>query len=159
MTRSSFCRSTGFWMAYKKMLTVTWRTTFEAAHRLAGYEGKCSRLHGHSYKVELTYTGEVNPATGMLVDFDVIRRSIGAWIASSLDHHLLAGPSDPPTPDCFWFTAPPTVETIAETIFNQAVTMEASTPLEASGNWGYPYVRVQSVRVWETENCSATVTA
>src|SRR4051812_17090874 len=44
---------------------------FEAAHRLpkvpAGH--KCFRLHGHSFKVELTIAGPVNPETGWFIDF------------------------------------------------------------------------------------------
>ena len=44
---------------------------FEAAHRLpkvpAGH--KCARLHGHSFKVEVTIAGPVNPETGWLIDF------------------------------------------------------------------------------------------
>ena len=45
--------------------------SFEAAHRLpkvpAGH--KCARLHGHSFKVELTIAGPVNPETGWFLDF------------------------------------------------------------------------------------------
>jgi 6-pyruvoyltetrahydropterin/6-carboxytetrahydropterin synthase len=63
---------------------------FEAAHRLPRVpEGhKCSRVHGHSYKVELLVTGEVDPATGWLIDFGVID---GCWheVHDRLDHHYL----------------------------------------------------------------------
>lgn len=33
---------------------------FDAAHWLAGHKGKCSRLHGHTYKLEVTVGGEVS---------------------------------------------------------------------------------------------------
>jgi len=63
---------------------------FEAAHRLphvpTGH--KCARLHGHSFKVELTIAGPVNPATGWLIDFGVL---FELWqpLHEELDHHYL----------------------------------------------------------------------
>ncbi|MES1157805.1 MAG: 6-carboxytetrahydropterin synthase QueD [Haliangium ochraceum] len=63
---------------------------FEAAHRLPRVPEthKCSRVHGHSYKVELFVTGEVDPATGWLIDFGVIDE---CWCAlhDRLDHQYL----------------------------------------------------------------------
>jgi 6-pyruvoyltetrahydropterin/6-carboxytetrahydropterin synthase len=63
---------------------------FEAAHRLPRVaEGhKCSRVHGHSYKVELLVTGEVDPATGWLIDFGVIDECWGE-LHDRLDHRYL----------------------------------------------------------------------
>ena len=48
--------------------------TFEAAHRLPRLpaEHKCSRLHGHSYRVAITVEGEVNALTGWLMDYGEI---------------------------------------------------------------------------------------
>jgi 6-pyruvoyltetrahydropterin/6-carboxytetrahydropterin synthase len=63
---------------------------FEAAHRLprvpAGH--KCARLHGHSFKVELTVEGAVNPETGWLIDFGTL---FDLWqpLHDQLDHHYL----------------------------------------------------------------------
>ena len=63
---------------------------FEAAHQLPCVpEGhKCSRMHGHSYKVEISVAGPVDPATGWLIDFGVID---DAWTDLFLrfDHHNL----------------------------------------------------------------------
>lgn len=64
--------------------------TFEAAHRLPHVpsEHKCSRLHGHSYRVEIHVGGEVDPAMGWVVDFAVIRQAFQPlW--ERLDHHYL----------------------------------------------------------------------
>jgi len=49
---------------------------------------KCSRVHGHSYKVELTVSGPVDDATGWLVDFQVMD---DAWAAlyDRFDHRNL----------------------------------------------------------------------
>ncbi len=63
---------------------------FEAAHRLPNVpEGhKCARLHGHSFLVRLTVSGEVDPATGWLMDFDDIKDAF-APLLEQLDHHYL----------------------------------------------------------------------
>ena len=68
---------------------------FEAAHRLPNVpEGhKCARLHGHSFFVRLTITGEVNPETGWLMDFDDIKNAFGPLL-EQLDHHSLLYTSD-----------------------------------------------------------------
>ena len=48
----------------------------------------CSRLHGHSFVVEVQLEGPIDPALGWLVDYDEIA---AAWapIAKALDHRLL----------------------------------------------------------------------
>lgn len=48
----------------------------------------CSRLHGHSFRVELTVSGEVDPAFGWVLDFAEIE---AAWrpIHVALDHRTL----------------------------------------------------------------------
>jgi len=63
---------------------------FEAAHLLpnvpAGH--KCSRLHGHSFKIELGLWGPVNPSTGWFIDFGEIDE-IWQPLYTTLDHHYL----------------------------------------------------------------------
>ncbi len=39
------------------ILTKTFH--FEAAHHLPGHRGKCARLHGHSYRLEVTLRGPI----------------------------------------------------------------------------------------------------
>ncbi|TCC36611.1 6-carboxytetrahydropterin synthase QueD [Kribbella sp. YM55] len=64
--------------------------TFEAAHRLptvpAGH--KCGRLHGHSYRVEVHVSGEVDASTGWLIDFGDIKKAFRP-LEDQLDHHYL----------------------------------------------------------------------
>jgi 6-pyruvoyltetrahydropterin/6-carboxytetrahydropterin synthase len=64
--------------------------TFEAAHLLPKVpEGhKCGRLHGHSYRVDVHVGGDVDPATGMVLDFAEIEAACGP-IRELLDHHYL----------------------------------------------------------------------
>ena len=63
---------------------------FEAAHRLPKVpEGhKCRRLHGHSFKVELTVAGPVDPSTGWFIDYGVLDE---LWqpLHEKLDHNFL----------------------------------------------------------------------
>jgi 6-pyruvoyltetrahydropterin/6-carboxytetrahydropterin synthase len=63
---------------------------FEAAHRLpfvpAGH--KCARLHGHSFQVRLSVRGDVDPATGWVLDFSDIKQHF-APLHDQLDHHYL----------------------------------------------------------------------
>ncbi|MBV8750870.1 MAG: 6-carboxytetrahydropterin synthase QueD [Candidatus Eremiobacteraeota bacterium] len=63
--------------------------TFEAAHVLPHHPGKCARLHGHSYRLEVALDGPLQregPATGMIEDFDVVSRVVKAAVISQLDH-------------------------------------------------------------------------
>lgn len=64
--------------------------TFEAAHDLPrAPEGhKCRRLHGHSFRVEVTVEGEVDPETGWFLDYGVIASSVEP-IRKRLDHYYL----------------------------------------------------------------------
>ena len=56
---------------------------FSSAHRLVGYEGDCKRIHGHSWKVEVTVIGNrsLRNKVGMLMDFKFIKT-----IIKRLDH-------------------------------------------------------------------------
>ena len=48
----------------------------------------CSRLHGHSFKIDLTVSGDIDPAFGWVLDFADIE---AAWqpIHAALDHRCL----------------------------------------------------------------------
>jgi 6-pyruvoyltetrahydropterin/6-carboxytetrahydropterin synthase len=63
---------------------------FEAAHRLPRLPEthKCFRLHGHSFRVELTIEGPVNPDTGWLLDFGELH-TLFKPLHDQLDHHYL----------------------------------------------------------------------
>ena len=64
--------------------------TFEAAHRLPNVpEGhKCSRLHGHSYRVAVHVAGPLDERLGWVMDFGVIKTVVGP-IIERLDHYYL----------------------------------------------------------------------
>ena len=63
---------------------------FDAAHQLVGVPDahKCRRLHGHSYRVDVHVAGEVDPVSGMVMDFGLIVAAVGP-LMERLDHRLL----------------------------------------------------------------------
>jgi 6-pyruvoyltetrahydropterin/6-carboxytetrahydropterin synthase len=66
--------------------------TFEAAHMLPHHPGKCARLHGHSYRLDVACEGalhETGPAAGMIEDFDAISQVVRAAVIGPLDHRSL----------------------------------------------------------------------
>jgi 6-pyruvoyltetrahydropterin/6-carboxytetrahydropterin synthase len=64
--------------------------TFEAAHRLPRVPDghKCARLHGHSYRVEVHVRGQVDPATGWVMDFAEIETAVKP-LRDQLHHNYL----------------------------------------------------------------------
>ncbi len=87
---------------------------FEASHVLTHHDGKCSRLHGHSYEMTLIFRGQElqkeGPQKHMLIDFNDISKAVHPLIKSHLDHHFLNETLQ---------TDSPTAEFIAVWIYNQ----------------------------------------
>jgi 6-pyruvoyltetrahydropterin/6-carboxytetrahydropterin synthase len=70
--------------------TICKRFAFEAAHVLRNHNGKCGRLHGHSYVVEVEATGPVRDLDGasdegMVLDFARLKE-LWAPMHEALDH-------------------------------------------------------------------------
>lgn len=65
--------------------------SFEAAHRLPKVPStnKCSRLHGHSFKVAITVEGEVDSEMGWFVDYEDIKAAFKPLLDQYLDHYYL----------------------------------------------------------------------
>ena len=49
---------------------------FAAAHYLPDHPGKCRNSHGHTWLAEVWLEGKIDPKTGMVVDFDEVKRVI-----------------------------------------------------------------------------------
>lgn len=115
------------------------------AHRLHGYDGRCSRIHGHNARVTLTVEGEALDAQGFVADFYDVKRRLNS-VLSVFDHTLVLGPSDPLREvllregEAFRALAyPPTAEHLARFVL-KAMTLDCD---------GQPW-RAVSVR-WEEE--------
>ncbi len=95
--------------------------TFEAAHRLPmvppGH--KCSRVHGHSYRLEVRVRGPIGADTGWIMDLGDID-TVWAPLFAALDHHYLNDVEGLENPTC---------ELIARWIWRR---MRASLPLLSS---------------------------
>jgi 6-pyruvoyltetrahydropterin/6-carboxytetrahydropterin synthase len=73
---------------------------FEAAHVLPHHPGKCSRMHGHSYRLDVAIRGPIQtdgPARGMIEDFDRIKRIVREHVVDILDHRSLNDLIENPT--------------------------------------------------------------
>jgi 6-pyruvoyltetrahydropterin/6-carboxytetrahydropterin synthase len=82
-------------------VVVTRRAHFNAAHRLfnpslsdaenARVFGPCANpnYHGHNYNLDVSVTGEVDPATGYVIDLKALKDLIEERVLSRLDHKNL----------------------------------------------------------------------
>lgn len=120
------------------MFEVTIEETFSAGHALRNYHGKCENVHGHNYRCQVTLTGEELDEIGLLVDFVALKKAVHAVI-DRLDHQWL---NDLPPFD----KLNPSAENIARYIHD-----EVETGLQIPAG-----VRIESVKLWETDTCSAT---
>jgi len=66
---------------------------FEAAHQLPNHDGKCARLHGHSFIAEIVvrraHVHASGPKEGMAIDFGDIKAASEDLVENYLDHHHL----------------------------------------------------------------------
>ncbi|RSD25402.1 6-carboxytetrahydropterin synthase QueD [Mesobacillus subterraneus] len=73
---------------HAKRVLVSKEFTFDAAHHLHEYEGKCKNLHGHTYKVIFGISGYVD-SRGLMIDFGDIKDIWKSEIEVHLDHRYL----------------------------------------------------------------------
>ena len=121
------------------MFEVTVEQTFAAAHALRNYKGGCEKVHGHNFKVQVVISGERLDDAGLLVDFIDVKNVMGQVMAR-LDHQFL---NEIPPFD----VKNPSAENIAEYFCTEMTSGLADTPVP---------VRIQEVKVWETDIQSAT---
>ena len=69
------------------MITVVKEFTFDAAHYLPNYDGPCSNLHGHTYKLQVGIKGEIDES-GMVMDFKKLKEMVQSYV-NALDHSYL----------------------------------------------------------------------
>ncbi len=113
--------------------------SFSAAHRLCGYEGACSNLHGHNWKVRIAISCTVLDDIGMALDYGIIKQALGS-VLDELDHAYL---NDLPSLKGM----NPTSENLARYIFDRM--SEAITK---------PGCNVCEVEIYESERSSVVYT-
>ena len=116
-------------------------------HRLMLHDGKCAHLHGHNARVVVVLEAASVDASGMVVDFQVVRSRIGDWIDAEFDHRMLLHRDDPAFVALRALGEPvvgldfhPTAEHLARHVFEHARAA------------GLPVVEVE---FWETPTCRA----
>jgi 6-pyruvoyltetrahydropterin/6-carboxytetrahydropterin synthase len=107
-----------------KRVAVIRREHFNAAHRLyrpdwseaqnAGTFGKCSlpNYHGHNYELEVKVVGEIDPATGYVIDLKLLSDLINEQVLERFDHRNLNVDTEE------FRTLNPTAENIAVVIYD-----------------------------------------
>ena len=77
------------WLCWGMRCTLVKEFRFEAAQTLPGLPGdhKWKRMHGHSFKLEIAVTGEVDPAIGWVYDHARISRVMKP-LMDLLDHKI-----------------------------------------------------------------------
>jgi 6-pyruvoyltetrahydropterin/6-carboxytetrahydropterin synthase len=127
------------------MVYVTRREVFSASHRLYNPEwsdeknfevyDKCANIHGHghNYILEIVVAGEINQATGYVVDLKILKELIREQIIAKLDHKHLNYDVD------FLKGVIPTAENLAKKIWDCLFDKIPSGTLN-------------SVKIYETEN-------
>lgn len=83
-----------------KIIRLTKAFTFETAHALYGYDGKCKNIHGHSYKLFVTVKGIPSEDTsdvklGMVMDFGDLKKIVNKEIVDLFDHAILLNENSP----------------------------------------------------------------
>ena len=119
------------------MFEQTVELQFDAAHALRGYEGKCARLHGHTYRVQVAHEGRELDPIGMLLDFRRVKDACRE-IIEGLDHTYVneVPPFDRLNPTC---------ENLARHLYERFAEALADER-----------VSVRHVTVWETPTSAVT---
>ncbi|MCR5786950.1 MAG: 6-carboxytetrahydropterin synthase QueD [Acholeplasmatales bacterium] len=68
------------------MFELTCESSFDAAHFLTNYNGKCANIHGHRWRVVLTINGDTD--NGMVVDFNIIKKDLKE-LCDYFDHSFI----------------------------------------------------------------------
>jgi 6-pyruvoyltetrahydropterin/6-carboxytetrahydropterin synthase len=119
------------------MFEITVYSHFSGAHRLRCLRGRCEKLHGHNWKIEVSVVSNRLNQEGIVLDFGILKQKVEK-ILKTLDHTYLN--------DLPYFTKKePSSEHIAKYLFDK---------LKPELN-RYP-VKLKRVTAWESDTSSAT---
>jgi 6-pyruvoyltetrahydropterin/6-carboxytetrahydropterin synthase len=119
----------------------------DASHRLLHYKGKCANLHGHRWKVEVWIRGEPDATTQILIDYNLIKLTIGKY-----DHQIILNRDDPMVSCIEKFqhvittSGDPTSELLAAVIRDDLYGVCREQGIRAT---------ITKIRVWESPNSFA----
>lgn len=119
------------------MFELTTIVDFEAAHCLRDYPGKCSRLHGHNWQVEVSVCGNKLNELGLLIDFRDLKTEVQK-VLTQLDHYYL---NELPA----FQSLNPSAENIAKYLYEELASSSALTGLQ-----------LKKIKVWESPRAAVT---
>lgn len=124
--------------------------TISMGHRIVGHEGKCQRLHGHTYRFEVHLICDATELVppGFVVDFGKVKEILDEW-----DHRMLIWDQDPD----FALDGPPVLWDdlgVVHVKFNPTAENMASA-LTTRFRKEFPHLSTVRVKVWETPSTYA----
>jgi len=90
---------------------------FSAAHRLPRHPGRCFRMHGHSYRLQVVVRGDPDPETGMVVDFFDIEGAVAGVVEDVRDsclNDVLENPTAEAIVAWLWARIQPNLQSLSE---------------------------------------------
>jgi 6-pyruvoyltetrahydropterin/6-carboxytetrahydropterin synthase len=126
---------------HKKRVFLSKEFTFDSAHHLHCYEGKCMNLHGHTYRLQVVMCGETDDR-GITIDFSDMKRIVKERVLDRLDHKYLN-------------EVLPPMNTSAE---NMVVWMYEEMVKGLVAEKWHPRVQLEEVKLWETPTSYAAAT-
>lgn len=76
-----------------KMVVGVKGFSFDSSHYTRGVDSKCMNLHGHTFRLDVEVYGEVDPETGMVIDFNIVKNVVKEVI-SEYDHMIIVPKKD-----------------------------------------------------------------
>jgi len=70
------------------MMQVAKEFSFDSAHFLPNYYGKCEGMHGHTYRLQVVVEGEVGE-NGLVMDFVILKRIVKKKVLDKIDHKVI----------------------------------------------------------------------
>ncbi len=136
-------------------MEITKIFTFDAAHFLTCYHGKCEKLHGHTYKLEITIEGVVQE-NGLVLDFVIFKNIVKKNILEKLDHNnlndILKNPSSENLVRWIWQQLTPFSKRLKEELGSPNISeyfkqfLSNTDDLKISES----FVMLKKIKLWET---------
>lgn len=149
-------------------LSVTKEFTFDAAHFLTDYYGKCERLHGHTYKLQVTISGDIG-SNGLLIDFVILKAIVKDAVLSDFDHahlnEIVKNPTSELLAQEIWRRLENLDQLLAKQIDNKNLCTELKNYLKDNSltaqNIGENLpqnLKLEAITLWETPTSFVTLT-
>ncbi|MDP4143805.1 MAG: 6-carboxytetrahydropterin synthase [Bacillota bacterium] len=145
-------------------VSITKEFTWDMAHMLAGHEGLCKNLHGHSYKMQVEVGSadsgmNDNLNNGMIIDFKDLKEIVKKEIVNPLDHSFV-----------YWDKSPDKIEyQIAQLLMDSGRKVVGVQYRPTAEEMVFDFynrlmtefmkynIKLLSIKLWETETSFAEI--